>query len=97
MLVKAVREFSHVRFGNIDVGRVFEMKDAEARYLIECGLVVESANPLSNGAESSFQSPVGADQSGLSSQAGQVSTSETADLSESGKRKTTYRKRKLQS
>jgi hypothetical protein len=87
MIVKAVRPFISTQFGNVDPGRVIEMPDAKARFLMDSGLVAEYASPLQK-EQSSFQRPVG--EVGSSLPADPVSTKET--VSES-KRGVTYRRR----
>lgn len=93
MIVRAVRPFISAQFGNVDPGRVIEMKDAKARFLIGSGLVVEHANPLPIGRQSSFQSPVGAKQAGSLSPVDQASVEKIAKPSEGGAREVAYRKR----
>ena len=93
MIVKAVRPFISAQFGNVDPGRVIEMTDAKARFLIGSGLVVEHTNPLSVGRQASFQSPVDVKQAGSLLPVDQASVQKTAKPSEGGARNVTYRKR----
>jgi hypothetical protein len=94
MLIKATRPFSSVKIGNVSAGDVIEADAKYSKHLIEHGLAVElTAGPcLSLGAESSFQPPVEADQSGSLSQVGQASPAKIASASNNGA-KITYRKR----
>ena len=92
MIVKALRPFISSQFGNVSPGRVLDVPDAKARFLVRSGLVKEQASPLPNGSSSSFQNPVDA-KAGSSLPADQASQKETVKLSEGGKKKVTYRKR----
>lgn len=93
MIVKAVRPFISAQFGNVEPGRVLEMPDAKARFLMGSGLVVEHASPLPNGSSSSFRQPVGVRTAGLSSQADQASMQRIVRPSEGGEPRVTYRRR----
>lgn len=93
MIVKAVRPFISAQFGNVEPGRVLEMPDAKARFLMRSGLVAEHANPLPNGSSSSFRQPVDVATAGLSSQADQASMQRIVRPSEGGEPRVTYRRR----
>lgn len=93
MIVKAVRPFISAQFGNVEPGRVLEMPDAKARFLMRSGLVVEHASPLPRGGSSSFQQPVGAGAVGSSSQADQALRQKIVKPSEGGEPRVTYRRR----
>jgi hypothetical protein len=93
MIVKAVRPFISAQFGNVEPGRVLEMPDAKARFLMRSGLVAEHANPLPNGSSSSFRKPVDAGQAGSSLPADQASQKKTVRPSEGGEPNPTYRRK----
>lgn len=95
MLIQATRPFSSVKIGNVSAGDVVEVDGKYGKHLIENGLAVDiTAGPsLSSGAESSFPLPVGADQPGSSSQAGQALPVKIASELNAGAKKVTYRKR----
>jgi hypothetical protein len=95
MLIEAKRAFISVKLGNVSAGSIVEADDAYGKHLIENGLAVQvTAGPslLRDASDSSFRSPVEADQAGSSSQAGQVSQGTIARASSVGARRTTYKK-----
>jgi hypothetical protein len=96
MLIEAKRSFISVKLGNVSAGDVVETDEKYGKHLMEHGLAVEvTAGPslFRDAGEPSFPLPVGADQPGSSSQAGQVSPEKIASASGVGAKKVTYRKR----
>lgn len=95
MLVKVKRFFISSVYGNVDEGRILDISDAKAKQLIAAGLVSVYASSVADVAkQSSFHSPVEADQAGSLSQADQALQNKTVSESEPGEKKVTYRKKR---
>ena len=95
MLIEIKRTFFSNKLADTKAGNIVECDEKYGKHLIEYGLAVAyTAGPsLSSGdAGSSFPLPVGADQPGSSSPAGQVLPEKIANMLGGGAKKVTYRK-----
>jgi len=85
--IRAIKEFVSPVHGNVYIGRVLEVKSAQAKSFIESGLAVslDTVSPSDGRADANFQQPV----TGASSQAGQVLDVKILKRSSRGKVRTT--------
>jgi hypothetical protein len=88
--IRAIKNFTNTTFGNVYIGRVLDVSDADARRFIENGLArpYAAAGPSddSQGGAVNFSIPPGGGMkpSGVSSPAGQALPQKTAKKSGSG-------------